>query len=216
MAHIERVITGNLKIKTTNTDADSMVTKPFTDRAAKNLIFRRMDRDARKFWNNWKPVASSLVRGGTDPAPAGYEIQVSQVEIIGPGDTLTITDPENFWLRYRWLRLFHGGLGDVPDFRGGDSIYIRATIKSQASDTDMVALRHGFGSGHFKRALMTLVSETGPDGAGFYTRVYERKLLPRIGFGSYHIGVDAISRATLYESTAPYSASWWGVPYRMF
>jgi hypothetical protein len=34
--------------------------------------------------------------------------------------------------------------------------------------------------------------------------------------GFFHLGLDAITRATLMDDSAPYSVSWWGIPYRVF
>ena len=34
--------------------------------------------------------------------------------------------------------------------------------------------------------------------------------------GFFHMGIDAITRATLMDDVAPYSVSWWGIPYRVF
>ena len=218
VAHVTRAVSGTLKIRTSINGVDSVFTKPFADTSGKNVIFRRVAKDTKKYWLNWVPVATSLVVGGTSPMPANNGIQVTKIQLLGGGDSITITDPEAFWLRYKWLNLFHGGRGDVPQFALGDSVTVTVTLMSQSSDTDMVALRHGFGlqSLRYERARMTLVSQSGPDGNGFYTKVYTKSLLPRFGMGSFYVGVDALTKATLYDSNAPYSASWWGVPYRMY
>ncbi len=217
-AHVTRSVSGVLKIKTTINGVDSVFSKPFADTSGKNVIFKRVAKDTKRFWLNWVPVASSLVVGGTSPVPANSGIVITKMQLLGGGDSVTITDPENFWLRYKWLNLYHGGRCDVPQFATGESISVNVTLMSQSADTDMVALRHGFGlqSHHFARARMTLVSQTGPDVSGYYTRVYARTIVPRFGIGSFYVGVDAITKATLYGSDGPYSASWWGVPYRMF
>ncbi len=217
-AHITRTVIGTLKIRTTIGGVDSVFTKPFADTTGKNVIFRRVAHDTKRYWLNWVPVASSLVIGGTSPMPANSGIVITKLQLLGGGDSVTITDPEAFWLRYKWLNMFRGGRGDVPQFTMGDSVSVTATVMSQSSDTDMVALRHGFGlqSLRYQRARMTLVSQSGPDGNGFYTKVYTKSIMPRFGIGSFYVGVDALTKATLYDTNAPYSASWWGVPYRMF
>ncbi len=217
-AHITRTVTGTLHIRTTINGIDSVFTKSFSDTSGKNVIFRRVAHDTKKYWLNWVPVASSLVVGGTSPMPASNGIVVTKIQLLGGGDSITISDPESFWLRYKWLNMFHGGRGDIPQFTMGDSVSVTATVLSQSPDTDMVALRHGFGlqSLRYERARMTLVSQSGPDGNGFYTKVYTKTIMPRFGIGSFYVGVDALTKATLYDSNAPYSASWWGVPYRMY
>jgi hypothetical protein len=30
------------------------------------------------------------------------------------------------------------------------------------------------------------------------------------------MGVDVMTKGTLYDDVAPYAANWWGVPYRVF
>ncbi len=215
VVHVDRIISGLLKIKTTIGGTDTTIAKAFTDTSGRNVIFRRVASDARRFWLNWVPVATTLVNGLTNPQPAGNAILITQVMINGGGDTITITDPEATWLRYKWLNIFHGGRADVPQLAAGDSIFVTATVKSQSADTDVVVLRHGFGSLRFGRNRMTLISQTGPDGDGFYTKIYQKHIQPRLGLGSLNVGVDALTRGTLYDDTAPYSVSWWGIPYRM-
>ena len=215
VVHVTRVVSGTLKIRTTIGGADTTIAKALTDTSGRNVIFRRVARDSRRFWLNWMPVATTLVNGMTSPQPAGSAIMITQVMIRGGSDTITITDPEGTWLRYKWLNIFHGGRADVPQLVAGDSIFVTATVKSQAADTDLVVLRHGFGSPRFGRARMTLISQTGPDVDGFYTRIYQKHIQPRLGLGSLNVGVDAMTRATLYDDVAPYSVSWWGIPYRM-
>jgi hypothetical protein len=215
VVHVSRVINGLLKIKTTIGGVDTVIMKSFTDTSGRNVVFRRMARDAKKYWLNWVPVAASLVSGQTTPPPAGNAIRITQIMLIGGGDTLTVTDPEATWLRYQWLKMFHGGRADVPQFTAGDSLSVSATVMSQSADTDLVVLRHGFGSPRFGRTPMALVSQSGPDAGGFYTKVYVKHIVPRMGVGSLNVGVDALTKATLYDDTLPYSASWWGIPYRM-
>ncbi len=219
VARIDRIIIGTLKIRAISGTGDtSTITKNFQDTSAKNVVFKRMARDTKRYWLNWVPVATSLVSGGTGPAPAGNAIVITRLEFTAGGNTVTVTDPLAAWLRYRWLRMFNGGKADVPELMAGELVMIRATVQSQSPDTDMVVLRHGFGlgSGHFKRTKMAMTSQSGPDGNGFYTRTYEKQVPVRIYPGAFHFGVDAITRATLFDDSAPYSVSWWGVPYRVF
>ncbi len=220
-AHVTRMVSGTLKIRTTLDGVDTVFTKAFTDTSGKNVVFERRGHDTKHFWMNWVPVATSLVVGGTDPMPANNGIQITKVQLLGGGDSITVTNPEDFWLRYQWipwLGFFRGHHGNVPVFMLGDSVSVSVTLLSQSSDTDMVAIRNGFGlqSHHFLRARMTLASQSGPDGNGFYTKVYTKTLRVPYTPGSFHVGIDAITRGTLYDSNAPYSASWWGVPYRMY
>jgi hypothetical protein len=219
VARVDRIIIGVLKIKSLSGTGDTVtITKNFQDTSAKNVVFKRMARDSKRYWLNWVPVATSLVSGGTSPAPANEEINITKVELTAGGNTVTVTDPLTTWLRYRWLKLFNGGKADVPELTAGETATIKVTVQSQSPDTDLVALRHGFslGAGHFKRVKMAMTSQSGPDGNGLYMRTYEKQVPVRIYPGSFHFGVDAVTRATLYDDAAPYSVAWWGIPYRVF
>jgi len=215
---IDRTIIGVLRIKAVTGTGDTVtITKNFQDKSAKKVIFKRVARDTKKFWLNWMPVATSLVVGGTNPAPAGKEIRVTQVELSAGDFHEVVTDPLATLLRYRWLKMFTGGKADVPTWALGTQITVKVTVESESDEEDLVALRHGFGrgAGHFKRTRMTKISESGPV-SGFYTRVYEAQVTMRLHPGAFHVGVDAITSETLFDDVAPYSASWWGIPYRVF
>ena len=218
VARVDRTIQGVLRIRTISSTGDTVtLTKNFQDKSARNVVFKRVARDTKRYWLNWMPVATSLVAGGTNPAPANEAIAITKLEFVAGGNTLTVTDPLTVWLRYRWLRMFNGGKADVPELTPGEAVTIRATIQSQSADSDIVVLRHGFGigSGHFKRIKMVMTSQSGPDGNGFYTRIYEKQVPVRIYPGSFHFGVDAVTHATLFDDVAPYSVSWWGIPFRV-
>jgi hypothetical protein len=218
IARVERTINGVLKIRTLSATGDTItLTKNFQDRSTRNVIFKRVARDTKRYWLNWVPVATSLVVGGTDPAPANEAITITKLEFEAGGNTVAVTDPLTAWLRYRWMRMFNGGKADVPELTPGEMVTIRATVQSQSADSDMVVLRHGFGIGsaHFKRIRMVMTSQSGPDGNGFYTRTYEKQVPVRIYPGSFHFGVDAVAHATLFDDTAPYSVCWWGIPFRV-
>ncbi len=213
VVRIERTIVGVLKIQTSGGDT---LSKPFTDKSVRDVIVRRLPHSDSTAVLTWRPVATSLVSGSTQNLTGtGNSIAITQVVINAGGNTLTITNPLTFWLRYGWGLGFRDCKANVPEFKMNDSLVVNATVMSQSADTDMVVLRHGFGlqSLHFRRGRMSLVSQTGPDANGFYTRVYELHLQPRFGLGFFHVGIDAVTRATLYDSSAPYSVSWWGVPY---
>jgi hypothetical protein len=62
---------------------------------------------------------------------------------------------------------------------------------------------------------MTLISQT-QNGDGTYTRVYQATWFSHFFTGFFNVGVDAVTRGTLYDDSLPYSASWWGIPYRVY
>lgn len=213
IAHVHKIINGVLKIRAINTNGDTiLVEKPFSDESDRNVVFRRVLRGPR-FWRNWIPVATSLVAGGT---PNG-DISITQLQFITRRDTLTITDPLNFYLRYRWLRSLYGNRDlfhrdrDVVELNSRDSVTVRVTLTSTSPDTDLVALRFGFNSFFKSRAKMFLVSQNGN------VKVYERTFYVHPRPGHFHAAVEAATKATLFDDNpSAYSVSWWGVPYRVF
>ena len=214
VVHVHKVITGVLKIRGIGPGGDTvLIQKDFTDNADRNLIFKRVGRETRRFWLNWVPVATSLVAGGT--IPPNNLISITQIQLVSAGGTITVTDPLQYYLRYRWLRLFNRGNNDVPELQSGTLDTIRATLVSTSPDTDVVALRYGVGTFFKRRMRMHIISEVN-NGNGTYTRVFESPFRVHFHKGWFHAAVDAATKATLYDNTAPYSVSWWGIPYRVF
>jgi len=217
IANVVKLIAGSLKVRAVTGAGDTVtLTKPFTDRAVRNVIFKRVGFGLERFWKNWVPVATSLVDGGTNPPPAGSSLDITKVEMFLPtGDTITVTDPVNYYLRYRWLKLFAGGRKDLPELAAGDRIRMRVTLVSESPDSDIVVLRYGVGPFHRRRVHMTMISEVqNPNNT--FTREYELAWFVHFHRGFFHAGVDAITRGTLFDDAAPYSVSWWGVPYRVY
>ena len=212
VAHVHKVITGTLKIRGINGIGDTvLVEKPFSDQFDRNVLLKRIARNTNRYWLNWVPVATSLVDGGT---PRG-QIDIKQVVLMSTNDTITITDPQRFFLRYRWLH-HRNGNRDLAEFRSGDSVKVQVTLESASADTDLVALRFGANSQFKNRARMNLVRESTGGSLG-YVKVFERTFYVHGRPGYFHAGIDAATKATLYDdSTTAYSVSWWGVPYRVF
>lgn len=210
IAQVHKVITGILKIRGINTTGDTvLIQKPFTDNSDRNVIFKRVGE--RRFWLRWVPVATSLVDGGT---PNG-QINITKVQFITATDTITITDPLRYFLRYRWLRLFvNNAPKDVPEIDAGAPVTVRATVVSASPDTDLVALRYGRNSIHRRRMAMRCVSQV--QVGNNYERVFERSFTMHFHRGSFHSAVDAMTKATLFDDdVTKYAVSWWGVPYRV-
>lgn len=213
IAHIHKVITGTLRIRGLNGNGDTvLVQKPFTDNADRVIIFKRVGRATKRFWLNWIPVATSLVAGGT---PTPNNINITKVELITRNDTIVVTDPLRYFLRYRWLRLYNQGNKDVPELDAGGNVLIKATVVSSSPDTDLVALRFGVGTFQKRRMRMHIIAET-PLGGGLYERVFQAPFVVHFHKGWFHAAVDAMTKETLFDDQAPYSVSWWGIPYRVF
>lgn len=221
IAHVTKDITGVFKILTvTAANETVLVEKPFNDVSERNVVFKRVARNPVRFWRNWIPVASSLVQGGT--VPPDNLITITKLELITATGTIEITEPQEYYLRYGWARMgqVREALqkGEVPEFTGGQEVGIRVTLESTSPDTDLVAVRYGFMGLHWKRFPMTMVEEV--NNGGVYARVYEttrtRPVYMHFHRGWFTMGIDAVTRETLFDDSAPYSASWWGVPYRVF
>jgi hypothetical protein len=143
VSHVEKLIVGTLKIRAITANGDSVtIEKPFTNQSVRNIVFKRVDRDTKRFWLNWVPVATSLVEGGTQ-VPNNTVNLTKLIVTLASGDTVTVNDPEQYYLRYRWLKLFNGGRKDVPEFLAGQQVKLSVTLVSASADTDLVALRFG-------------------------------------------------------------------------
>jgi hypothetical protein len=214
IALVAKDIIGVFKIRAINTTGDTiLVEKPFNDHSTRKVIFKRVQRETRRYWLNWIPIATSLVDGGT-VAPNNL-IDISKVEMFLPnGDTITVTEPNEYFLRYKWITGWHFGRRDLPVFLPGQEVKLRVTLTSASADTDFVALRFGFDMFHKRRAHLQIVSEVN-NGDGTYTRVYEKTWLTHPHPGYFHAGVDAMTKGTVHNDTEPYSVSWWGIPYRV-
>jgi hypothetical protein len=215
VAEVSKDILGVFKVRAINGTGDTVLyEKPFNDKTKRYVVFRRVARDTARYWRNWVPVATSLVNGGT--AAPNDRIHITRVDMFLPnGDTLTITDPNAYYLRYRWMNANPGHHRDVPEVVAGQQMRLRATIVSSDSDTDKVVLRWARDRQHKKRARFQVVSEVN-NGDGTYTREYEITFRANPAPGFFHAGLDAMTHETIFDDTAPYSVSWWGVPYRVF
>jgi hypothetical protein len=222
-AMVTRDILGVFKVRGINGGGDTVtVAKDFHDRSQRRVIFRRISNDTLHFWRNWIPVGTSLVGGGT--VEPNDNIAIRKVELFLPnGDTVTVTDPLQFLMRYRWEMRVGGAMMDslhterppVPELLNGQQLTIRVSVQSTSADTDMVLLRFGCDPFHKRRGAMRIVSEQ-DNGDGTYTRVYERMWTVPPLHGFFHATVDAMTHGTIFDDTEPYSVSWWGVPYRVF
>jgi hypothetical protein len=206
---------GSLLIAATYSDTgrvpDTVIRKPFTTVSKKRFIFRRIGNTA-VIWRNWRPVAVSLIAGGTESSDA---INITQLKLRfdrnGVPDSVIVTDPVNTFLRIPRVNDIRNT--EVPDIAGGHRSLLQVTLTSTDPDTDHVALRFGFTRDglHRHRIRLHLVSETF-DGS-VYTRVYERPFMMHMARGVFALGVDATTHGTMFDDAAPVSNSFWGVPY---
>jgi hypothetical protein len=226
VAHVEKEVTGILKIQGINADGDTATyEKPFADKFVRNIIFKRIARETRRYWLNWLPVASSLVEGGT--VPTG-NINITELTVYLPnGETIVVTDPETYFLRYRWVRMFQSGKSDVPqfekwdkdvpEFNAGEPMKLQVKLASAGADPDVVVLRYGFGFGQKRRIRLEMVSEE--LNGSLYERTYETSRVSPVFChfhrGFFNMAVVGMTEETLFDDVAPYAVSIWGVPYRV-
>ena len=190
---------------------DTVIRKPFTSEAKKRFIFKRIA-NTNVRWRNWRPVAISLIDGGTTSSSA---IAITQLKLLfdrtGVPDSIVVTDPNSTFLRFR--RIFDVQAREIPDIQGGHEVTMQVTVVSADPDTDHVALRYGFSRDglHRRRIRLQLVSESF-DGS-VYTRVYQRSYVMHFRRGVFSAAVDAITHSTMFDAAAPVATSFWGIPY---
>jgi hypothetical protein len=224
-AVVEKTIAGVFKIRGKMNPTDTTlveIQKPFVDVSKRNVIFRRVAKNRERFWLNWVPVASSLVAGGT--AKPAQAVRINAVQFVrGTGDTLTITNPLEHYMRYRWLNYWLKDAQDnVVEVAAGSPVRMRVVVTSAEKDTDFVFLRFGFTLVERRRLPLECVAVK-ENGDGTYTRVFQtygvkRLIAPAMHFhrGYFHLTLDAMTRSTLFsDDTNTYAVSWWGVPYRV-
>lgn len=201
IATVTGTITGNVKIAAIDSVGDTTITivsKPFTETVTRKVKFAKIANTDR-VRDNWRMREISAVKGGT----ANSLITINELQAIIGSDTLTVTDPNEYFLR---LGNFAGR--QLPSLGMATPIKVRITITSTESDTDFVMLHRPA----FLRpvhARTALVSQTG---SGPYTRVYEFTWNSHIK-GRHHFYVSAVTRNSLFDDSAPWATQLWGFPY---
>lgn len=197
--------TGTLVILGTLNGAPDTVRKPFTYDLHRLFRFVRV-RHTDNPWFNWRLDGVSILNGGT----AGAKIAITQMQIVDLfGDTLTVTDPDAYFLHLR----HNGWKWHVPFWGFDDVVTLNVTVSSPSADTDLVTVHHELKGLGLHRKPLTLVSQT-TGGAGF-VRVYTIDLtIPHHDKMWSHLVVSATTRATLYSpDPAQLQSVLWGVPY---
>lgn len=195
----------------TSSVPDTVLRKPFTSQAKKRVIFKRIANTSVR-WRNWRPVAISLIEGGTTSSSA---ISITQAKLLferaGVRDSIVVTDPNSTFLRFR--RIFDVQAQEIPDILGGQEVTLQVTVVSADPDTDHVVLRYGFSRDglHRRRVRLHLVSESF-DGS-VYTRVYQRTYTMHFFRGVFCAAIDASTHSTMFDDAAPVATSFWGIPY---
>lgn len=201
VATITTTISGDVKIAALDSLQDTTVTivsKPFTETVTRKVKFYRIA-NTNRVRDNWRMREVSALKGGTTNAI----LTIDSLEVTIGGNTLTVTDPNDYFLRFAQ---FAGRL--MPSIDVQDTITVRVTVTSTESDTDFVMLhRPALLRPAHKR--MRMISQTG---SGPYTRVYELSWNGQVK-GRHHFYVSAITRNSLFDDVAPWATQIWGFPY---
>lgn len=190
------------------TTPDTIVTKNFTTTLSRQLLFQRVDSTDNPMLN-WKLAGVSLVSGGT--TTSNFNIN-SLTLTLSSGDTVAINDPQNYFISRDYKRHWWH---DCPQFNSNDSVKVSVEVYSAYADTDFVTITYGadlFGQ-HREKVKLDLVSQT-PSGGG-YVRVYERTFKLRNYHGYFSAVLNAFTRQTIYDDSAPVESNTWGLPYKV-
>ena len=204
--NLKIVFTGNLLIgitKDTSTKIiDSVISKPFETTCERNIKFVKVANTAYPQFN-WRVSSSSVTKGGTNSP----NIYIKSIKAYLPsGDSLTITDPLNYY--------FSHGLGrmkQMPSIAMNQEITLVVEVYSSYAADDFVSLNHGGGPGmknHRGKGKFTLVSH---DGVG--NKVYSKMFRTPPAMGHSHTVIDAMPAQVITDDTAPVESSAWGFPY---
>ncbi|MGA8262967.1 MAG: hypothetical protein WB779_00835 [Ignavibacteriaceae bacterium] len=204
---------GVLNIAASNRDTltrpDTIITKNFTTTVVTRLLFQRIDTTSNPM-HNWKLLGVSLVSGGTNTG--NFQINSLTLTFASNDSTITITDPSNFFIdrSYRW-KWGHR----CPEFHTNDSVTVAVEVYSAYADTDFVTLTYGadFFGLHRNKVKLNLVSQTASGGG--YLRVYQRTFNVRNNRGYFSAVLNALTRQSIYDDSAPVESNTWGLPYKV-
>ncbi len=203
IAHVTATINGRFIIQAFDGQDTVVIQKPYTETLVRNLRFERVAR-TRYARLNWRLDAVSVINGGT-ASPAA---NITKVEVVGPNNTLVVTDPDNYFLELerRWVR-------QLPVFNNVP-VTIKVTVESSKPDAEIVALHHLPGTFGLHHTPFTMSSET--QNAATWTRVYEKSWTISGSIRKFaHLMVSATTRESLHDNgTGNFSSTVWGIPYK--
>ncbi|MBM4161751.1 MAG: hypothetical protein FJ217_11730 [Ignavibacteria bacterium] len=209
MAIVTHTIKGDLIILAKSSTNDTVrITKPFTNATVRKVKFYRHGRISDP-GRGWKHAEISGVKGGTE----GSQVTITSLQVTIGNETHVIADPTEYFFKVN-----RPGPRPLPVLAAFQPIKLRVTLTSADPDTDWVSLHRPFmimilGPEHRVKALhirMKLVSETRI--GGLYERAFEYSWAGHIP-GRHTVLVDAVTRSSLFDDTAPFSTQIWGIPY---
>jgi len=209
VATVTHTIKGDLIILAkTSTNDTARITKPFTNVTVRKAKFYREGRISDP-GRGWRPAEISGVKGGTE----GSQVTITNLEVTIGNEIHVIADPTEYFFKVN-----RPGPRPLPVLATIQPIKVRVTLTSADPDTDWVSLHRPFmivimGPEHRVKALhirMKLVSQI--QLGSLYQRVYEYTWAGHIP-GRHTVLIDAVTRSSLFDDTAPFSTQIWGIPY---
>ncbi len=209
---LTRTYQGVLNIAASNQDTltrpDTIITKNFTTNVVTRLLFQHVDTTSNPM-HNWKLLGVSLASGGTNTT--NFKIN-SLTVTLSSGDTVTITDPTNYFISRsdKWKHWHR-----CPEFGSDDSVKISVEVYSAYADTDFVTLTYGADHHglHRNKSKLDLVSQTASGGG--YIRTYQKTFNVSHYRGYFSAVLNAFTRQTIYDDSAPVESNTWGLPYKV-
>lgn len=208
IATVTTYIAGQVGIRVKQTPTDTIIYKPLSETFKRNVRFVRITSKIDTTQFHWRLDAVTPMAGGTDSSG----ITILSVTFFTDSDTLQITDPLNYYLPIR-RPMIRWCMPELPQ-SVTTGFKIQVTVKSTDPDSDIVVAHRPIWflrAGVYRRASMSLVSSVS-NGDGTYTRVYENSWQGAWS-GRHEAIVDAITRQSIYDETAPFSSQVWGIPY---
>jgi len=194
---IRKVLRGSFNILNDDAPGDSIppdtstthvVHKRLADLWERNVLLRRVHAAEDPTRTVWKVAAVSGVKitsfHGQDALPTFGVTRVVRLRIQSASGDTTINDP---------LALFR--LRSIPGFQAGENVTLTAT--TLRNDDVVVLVRAGD-----RRRFHN-------NGDNTYTIFWRAS--PETG--AHHVGVNALSRGTLFDDAAPYDSQTWLFPY---
>ncbi len=229
IATMVRTIRGEFRMRGNVRGAagESTVIKEFTETAVRRALFERIDQTG-VVEHDWKLAAISLLDGGT--SERGFDIVNMKMEVRG-GDSFEFDDPLDTYLQ---IGNANGGVpsASIAEFRSS-GFRLEITIESTNEDPEILFLRHGgviaggqvdSEGGYMRRARIP--SESSEEmKADVYVRTYVIDWTPFAQFtgvaargpdiqkGRMSAIVETISYDALYNTAAPVTTNYWGVPF---
>jgi len=181
------ILTGPAAVNLTDANLRNVVRKPLRDDWRRRLLLKRVPDLRPELRPRWRVAAISGVKVTSRVPAAVPHTRILSLRIqSGPQDT-TVTDPLQFFRLRRVLQL-----------QPRESVMLTVTTES---DNDVVVLLHA--------GLRFPFVNNGDN-------TYSAKwAMPGPGMGVRHLGVNALSKGTLYDDQAPYNSDAWILPYAM-